>query len=120
MLDKWLTLKIGDFGFARAGDQEKGFKSVLVTKLGTPEYRAPDIYIDTPGSNVGGTGARLPILILSECEWSVCICVLRPAERLEMFCSERASYHMQASWQSLAGLLAKACAREMSRQHLAA
>eukprot|EP00286_Rhodomonas_abbreviata_P010260 CAMPEP_0181326860 /NCGR_PEP_ID=MMETSP1101-20121128/21751_1 /TAXON_ID=46948 /ORGANISM="Rhodomonas abbreviata, Strain Caron Lab Isolate" /LENGTH=415 /DNA_ID=CAMNT_0023435397 /DNA_START=17 /DNA_END=1264 /DNA_ORIENTATION=+ len=55
MLDKWLTLKIGDFGFARAGDQEKGFKSVLVTKLGTPEYRAPDIYIDTPGSNVGGT-----------------------------------------------------------------
>ncbi len=21
MLDKWLTLKIGDFGFARAGDQ---------------------------------------------------------------------------------------------------
>eukprot|EP00960_Hanusia_phi_P033707 750609-Hanusia_phi.AAC.3 len=57
MLDKWLTLKIGDFGFARAGDQEKGFRSVLVTKLGTPEYRAPDIYIDTPGSNVGGTGA---------------------------------------------------------------
>ncbi|EKX55355.1 hypothetical protein GUITHDRAFT_160444 [Guillardia theta CCMP2712] len=55
MLDKWLTLKIGDFGFARAGDQEKGFRSVLVTKLGTPEYRAPDIYIDTPGSNVGGT-----------------------------------------------------------------
>jgi len=49
MLDKWLTLKIGDFGFARAGDQEKGFKSILVTKLGTPEYRAPDIYIDTPG-----------------------------------------------------------------------
>lgn len=39
--------------------QEKGFKSVLVTKLGTPEYRAPDIYIDTPGSNVGGTGALL-------------------------------------------------------------
>jgi serine/threonine protein kinase len=55
MLDKWLTLKIGDFGFARAGDQEKGFKSILVTKLGTPEYRAPDIYIDTPGANVGGT-----------------------------------------------------------------
>jgi serine/threonine-protein kinase HSL1 (negative regulator of Swe1 kinase) len=56
MLDKNLTLKIGDFGFARAGDSERGFKSVLVTKLGTPEYRAPDIYIDTPGSNVGGTG----------------------------------------------------------------
>ena len=55
MLDKYLTLKIGDFGFARAGDQEKGFKSILVTKLGTPEYRAPDIYIDTPGANVGGT-----------------------------------------------------------------
>eukprot|EP00918_Siedleckia_nematoides_P097480 GHVU01213648.1.p1 GENE.GHVU01213648.1~~GHVU01213648.1.p1 ORF type:complete len:419 (+),score=60.57 GHVU01213648.1:23-1258(+) len=52
MLDKWLTLKIGDFGFARAGHQEKGFKSILVTKLGTPEYRSPDIYIDTPGSNV--------------------------------------------------------------------
>jgi serine/threonine protein kinase len=30
MLDKWLTLKIGDFGFARAGHQEKGFKSILV------------------------------------------------------------------------------------------
>jgi serine/threonine protein kinase len=56
MLDKWLTLKIGDFGFARAGDETKGFRSVLVTKLGTPEYRSPDIYIDTPGSNVGGTG----------------------------------------------------------------
>mmetsp|Transcript_79938 Transcript_79938/g.213900 ORF Transcript_79938/g.213900 Transcript_79938/m.213900 type:complete len:321 (+) Transcript_79938:371-1333(+) len=55
MLDKWLTLKIGDFGFARAGDMDRGFKSVLVTKLGTPEYRAPDIYIDTPGSIVGGT-----------------------------------------------------------------
>ena len=38
--------------------QDRGFKSVLVTKLGTPEYRAPDIYIDTPGSIVGGTGAR--------------------------------------------------------------
>ena len=36
--------------------QDRGFKSVLVTKLGTPEYRAPDIYIDTPGSIVGGTG----------------------------------------------------------------
>ena len=56
MLDRWLTLKIGDFGFARAGDETKGFRSVLVTKLGTPEYRSPDIYIDTPGSNVGGTG----------------------------------------------------------------
>ena len=30
MLDKWLTLKIGDFGFARAGHQERGFKSFLV------------------------------------------------------------------------------------------
>jgi hypothetical protein len=39
--------------------QDRGFKSVLVTKLGTPEYRAPDIYIDTPGSIVGGTGAIL-------------------------------------------------------------
>ena len=38
--------------------QDRGFKSVLVTKLGTPEYRAPDIYIDTPGSIVGGTGGR--------------------------------------------------------------
>ena len=55
MLDKHLTLKIGDFGFARAGDLEKGFKSILVTKLGTPEYRAPDIYIDTPGATVGGS-----------------------------------------------------------------
>ena len=34
MLDKWLTLKIGDFGFARAGHQEKGFKSILVCKRG--------------------------------------------------------------------------------------
>ena len=49
------SLRLCDFGFARAGDQEKGFKSILVTKLGTPEYRAPDIYIDTPGANVGGT-----------------------------------------------------------------
>jgi len=60
MLDRWLTLKIGDFGFARAGDETKGFRSVLVTKLGTPEYRSPDIYIDTPGSNVGGTGLSRP------------------------------------------------------------
>ena len=33
-----------------------------VTKLGSPEYRSPDIYIDTPGSNVKDHDPRAQVL----------------------------------------------------------